>query len=67
MVGISSPEIGSNIGGLYDSYKQKKDLESAKNMVNEWHPFVSLQKKNDRIDIKMDIKSLAVYYNKTIK
>lgn len=66
-IGVSSPEIGSNDGGLKNEYKLKKDEHSAKKMIIEWRPFLSLQKKGKRMDIKMDIKSLATHYKKIIK
>lgn len=61
------PDVGSNPGGLQCEYKAKKDEESAKKMCREWHPFVTLKKKGERIDMKTDLKSLATYYKKEIK
>lgn len=61
------PDVGTNIGGLQDEYKQKKDEDSAKKMCREWHPFVTLKKKGDRIDIKTDLKSLSIHYKKQVK
>jgi hypothetical protein len=64
---FSCPDVGSNIGGLQDQYKAKKDEESAKKMSREWHPFVTLKRKGERIDMKTDIKALANYYKKQVK
>lgn len=61
------PGVGSNAGGLNDDYKKKKDELSAKKMMMEWHPYATINDKNGRVDVKVDIKSLAKYYNKTIK
>jgi hypothetical protein len=36
-------------------------------MCYEWQPFISLKKKGDRVDMKTDIKALAVYYKKIVK
>ena len=36
-------------------------------MCKEWHPFVTLKKKGDRIDIKADIETLALHYKKIVK
>jgi hypothetical protein len=64
---FSCPDVGSNSGGLQDMYKAKKDEESAKKMCYEWHPFITLKNKGNRIDMKTDIKGLAGNYKKIIK
>jgi hypothetical protein len=64
---FSCPDVGSNAGGLQDLYKQKKDEESAKKMCYEWSPFVTLQRKGERVDMKTDIKALANHYKKIVK
>jgi hypothetical protein len=64
---FSCPDVGSNAGGLQDMYKQKKDEESAKKMCYEWNPFITLQRKGERIDMKTDIKGLANHYKKIVK
>jgi hypothetical protein len=64
---FACPDVGSNAGGLQSEYKLKKDEESAKKMCSEWHPFVTLQRKGERIDIKTDIKGLALQYKKVVK
>ena len=64
---FSCPDVGSNIGGLQNEYKAKKDEESAKKMCYEWHPFVSLKNKGERVDMKTDIKALALNYKKIVK
>lgn len=64
---FSCPDVGTNQGGLQDMYKAKRDEEAAKKMCYEWHPFVTLKQKNNRVDMKTDIKSLALHYKKIIK
>ena len=64
---FSCPNPGNNAGGLNNMYKAKKDEESSKKMCREWNPFVTLQRKNDRVDMKTDIKGLATYYKKIVK
>jgi hypothetical protein len=36
-------------------------------MCREWHPFVTLKRKGERIDMKTDIKALATHYKKQVK
>jgi hypothetical protein len=64
---FSCPDVGSNIGGLQNEYKAKKDEESAKKMCYEWNPFVTLKRKGERVDMKTDVKGLANHYNKQVK
>jgi hypothetical protein len=64
---FSCPDVGTNAGGLQDQYKAKKDEEAAKKMCYEWHPFVTLKRKGERIDMKTDIKALANHYKKQVK
>jgi len=61
------PDVGSNAGGLQSEYKLKKDEDTAKKMCYEWNPFITLKNKNGRIDMKTDIKSIALHYKKIIK
>jgi hypothetical protein len=66
-LGIASPEIGSNKGGLQNEYKLKQDEYSSKKMVLEWSPFVSLKKsKRGTIDCKIDYKKFALSLNKKV-
>lgn len=64
---FSCPDVGTNQGGLQNEYKAKKDEESAKKMCYEWHPFISLKRKGERIDMETDIKGLAEHYKKQVK
>lgn len=64
---FSCPDVGKNKGGLCDMYKQKKDEESAVKMSKEWHPFVTLKRKGERLDMKANIKELATYYKKDVR
>ena len=61
------PNAGTNTGGLQSEYKSKKDEENAKKMCYEWNPFITLKNKNGRIDMKTDIKAIALHYKKIIK
>jgi hypothetical protein len=64
---FSCPDVGTNYGGLHDEYKAKKDEQAAKKMSIEWNPFVTLKRKGERIDMKTDIKALALHYKKQVK
>jgi len=64
---FACPDVGSNAGGLQSEYRAKKDEETAKKMCFEWHPFVTLKRKGDRVDMKTKIKELAINYNKIVK
>tara|TARA_R110002012_G_scaffold291202_1_gene485540 strand:+ start:1561 stop:2286 length:726 start_codon:yes stop_codon:yes gene_type:complete len=64
---FSCPNVGSNKGGLFDLYKNKKDIEWSKNIVKSWHPFAKLVRKKNRIDAKINIKEFAKSLNKIVK
>lgn len=64
---FSCPNVGSNKGGLFDLYQNKKDIQWAKNIVKSWHPFAKLVRKKERIDAKIDIKGYAKSLNKVVK
>jgi len=58
-VWFSCPNVGSNAGGLYEWYANKKDHQAAKKMALSWSPWVTLKQKPERLDIKTDIKGFA--------
>jgi len=64
---FACPNVGSNRGGLQSEYKSKTDEASAKKMCQEWLPFVTLKRKGERIDMKTDIKGLALHYKRQVK
>ena len=35
--------------------------------LQEWHTFVTLKNKGDRVDMKTKIKELALHYKKIVK
>jgi len=61
------PDIGSNTGGLYNAYKDKRDELSARKLAFEWQPFTEIKDKGGRLDVKVNLKELALHYKKTIK
>lgn len=64
---FSCPDIGTNTGGLYDVYKNKKDEESSIKMCYKWHPFITIKRKKYRVDMKIDFKKFAMHHKKTFK
>ena len=64
---FSCPDVGSNKGGLFSLYKDKKDIKWAENLVKAWYPYAKLVRKKERIDAKIDIKGFAKSLNKTIE
>lgn len=61
------PNVGSNIGGLHNNYKNKIDEDSAIKLVKYWHPYAKLKKQGGRVDIKLSMKELAIKLNKIVK
>lgn len=61
------PPVSSNVGGLQEEYKAKKDIQGAINIVKKYHPYAKLKKKGDRIDVKIDILNYSKSLNKTVK
>jgi hypothetical protein len=63
---FNTPAVGTNVGGCYDGYKNKKDIESFNYILNEYKGFTSIIKKKNRLDIKWDVKSYATKYKRNI-
>ena len=63
---FSCPNVGSNKGGLFDLYKQKRDKVWAENLVKKWYPYARIVIKNERVDAKIDIKGFAKSLNKDV-
>jgi len=58
-IGFSCPENGSNKGGLYDEYKAGREEAAAEALARLWPHCVTVrQKKNGRIDAKIDWRSV---------
>ena len=64
---FSCPNVGSNKGGLFDMYKNKKDSIWTENLVKKWYPFAKVVIKKDRVDAKVDIKGFSKSLNKIVK
>lgn len=61
------PTVGTNKGGLYDNYKNKEDYISAHRLIKAYYPYAKLNKKNNRIDAKLDVAGFAKSLNKIVK
>jgi hypothetical protein len=64
---FSCPNVGSNKGGLQEMYAAKRDEEAAKKMVLKWSPYATLSKKGERIDVKIDLKGIALAHGKEVR
>jgi hypothetical protein len=64
---FNCPNVGSNAGGLQNEYKLKKDSDAAISLAKEWHPYIELKKKDERVDIKFDFERFAKDYKKIVK
>ena len=62
-----SPTVGTNKGGLHDSYKNKEDTKAALRLVRKFHPHAKIVKKGDRVEARIDIKGYAKSLNKIVK
>ncbi len=63
---FSCPNVGSNKGGLFDLYKQKRDKLWAEKLVKKWYPYAKIVIKKERVDAKIDIKGFAKSLNKDV-
>jgi glycosyltransferase involved in cell wall biosynthesis len=61
-----APVVGTNAGGLQELYANKKDGIAAEKFVRKWHPYAKLVKKDDRVDIKVDIPQFALSHGKKV-
>jgi hypothetical protein len=64
---FNCPDVGTNSGGLYELYKQKRDSIWAAKLVQEWAPFAKIVHKNGRIDAKIEIAEFAKHHGKVVK
>ena len=60
------PDVGTNKGGLFDLYKEKRDRLWAETLVKKWFPYAKVVIKNNRVDAKIDVKGFAKSLNKTV-
>jgi len=64
---FACPGVGTNRGGLQNLYKVKRDELATHSMCEEWTPYIETKYKKDRLDLKADLKGLALYCNKDVK
>jgi len=63
---FNTPPIGSNKGGCYDDYKNKKDIKSFNYILNEFKGYTKVISKKNGLDIKWDFKGYAEKYKRKI-
>lgn len=61
------PAVGSNAGGLQGAYASQRDKEAAIKMCYEYAPHAKMHRKDNRIDVKIDIASYAKQNNRIVK
>jgi hypothetical protein len=61
---FACPGVGTNRGGLQNLYKEKRDELAAHSMCEEWAPYITTKQKGNRLDLKADLKGLALHYGK---
>jgi len=64
---FSCPSVGTNRGGLQDLYKEQRDTIATLKMCERWDPFLTTKQKGNRLDLKADLKGLALHFNKETK
>lgn len=63
----NTPALGKSAGGLANEYAEKKHHIAAKRLCAEWHPHTKIINKIGDIDVKVDMRNLAKYYNRETK
>jgi len=61
------PQIGSNLGGLNEIYKHKKDGQSSRLFVDLWRPYATIVNKGTRIDCKVHMADYAKSLGRTVR
>ena len=64
---FSCPSVGTNRGGLQNLYKEQRDTIATLKMCEKWDPFLTTKRKGNRLDLKANLKGLALHHQKHIK
>lgn len=64
---FSAPAMGSNKGGLHESYEAGLDQEANKILLMKYNGFAKLKKFKDRYEVKIDLEGIAKKYGKQVK
>lgn len=64
---FNAPEVGTNVGGLHELYKSKRDAVWAKKIVADWHPHAEIVTKAGRVDAKINLADFAKKVGKVVK
>jgi hypothetical protein len=66
MLFFNTDGVGSLSGGLHKLYLEKVDELIAKKLFYKWNPFAKMILKGERIDIKLEVKKLAISLGKKV-
>jgi hypothetical protein len=66
MLFFQTVNVGTNAGGLQKLYADKVDEQIAKKLFYKWHPFAKMILKGERIDVKLEVKKLAISLGKKV-
>lgn len=64
---IQVPSIGSNLGGLHETYKNRKDEQDSKVFTELWKPYATIVNKGERIDCKLYMAEYAKSLGRTVR
>ncbi len=64
---FSCPSVGTNRGGLQNLYKEQRDTIATLKMCEKWDPFLTTKRKGNRLDLKANLKGLALHHQKHTK
>lgn len=63
---FNTPPVGSNKGGCYDDYQNKKDIQAFNYILNEFKGYTKVITKKNGLDIRWDFKGFAKKYKRKI-
>lgn len=64
---FNCPVVGTNKGGCYDGYQQRKDEHVSSYIVKKYNGYAKIAIRKGRKDIKWDVRNWAIKHNKKIR